>query len=267
MTSGAARLEVDEGLAVLSLEQAETGNLLDEGMLTALLEAADLLQRYRLKSGGTVRAVLIRSSGANFCFGGDVQRFHDAGAELPMVISSLTGLFHDLLSRLDGLEVPTVAAVGGSAAGGGLALACACDLIVAGSSARFLFAYPRIGLSPDGGVSLTLTRKVGSARALDWALTNRSVSADEAWTAGLVSRVVADDALDVESRQLAGELAHGPTLALAATKRLVLDSWNRTAMQQMGEEAEAMSGLGRTGDAREGVASFLAKRAPRFSGT
>jgi 2-(1,2-epoxy-1,2-dihydrophenyl)acetyl-CoA isomerase len=249
-------------LAVLSLEQAETGNLLDEEMLTALLEAARGLQRQR-----TARAVLIRSSGPNFCFGGDVQRFHDAGTELPIVISSLTGLFHDLLVQLQGLEVPTVAAVQGGAAGGGLSLACACDLIVAAASSRFVFAYPRIGLSPDGGVSLTLTRKVGLARALDWALTNRSVSAHEACMAGLVSRVVADGELDAESRQVAAGLAQGPTLALAATKRLMRDSWSRTPVQQMREETEVMSGLGSTHDAREGVASFLAKRAPRFSGT
>jgi 2-(1,2-epoxy-1,2-dihydrophenyl)acetyl-CoA isomerase len=261
MTSGAARLEIDGGLAVLSLEQPGTGNLLDEEMLMGLLDGANRLQGQR-----KARAVLIRSSGPNFCFGGDVQRFHDAGVELPTVISSLTALFHDLLLRLEGLEVPTVAAVQGSAAGGGLSLACACDLIVAAESARLVFAYPRIGLSPDGGVSLTLTRKVGLATALDWALTNRSVSAHEARTAGLVSRVVADDALDVESRHLAAGLAQGPTLALAATKRLILDGWDRTPIQQMDREAEAMGGLGRTQDAREGVASFLAKRAPRFSG-
>jgi 2-(1,2-epoxy-1,2-dihydrophenyl)acetyl-CoA isomerase len=261
MTSGAARLEVVDGLAVLSLERAQSGNLLDERMLMALLDGAG-----RLQSERTARAVLIRSAGPNFCFGGDVRQFDDAGAELPVVIASLASLFHELLSRLWGLGVPMVAAVQGSAAGGGLSLACACDLIVAAESARFTFAYPRIGLSPDGGVSLTLTRKVGLSIALDWALTNRSVPAQEARAAGLVSRVVADEALEGEARDLAVGLAQGPTLALAASKRLILDSWLRTPAQQMREEAEVMSGLGRSRDAHEGVASFLAKRAPRFSG-
>jgi 2-(1,2-epoxy-1,2-dihydrophenyl)acetyl-CoA isomerase len=261
VNSGAAGLVVDDGLAVLSLDRAATGNLLDEEMLMALLDEVN-----RLRAAGSARAVLIRSAGSNFCFGGDVRRFHDAGPQLPAVITSLTDLFHDLLSHLAGLDVPTVAAVQGTAAGGGLSLACASDLIVAGESARFIFAYPRIGLSPDGGVSLTLTRRVGLARALDWALTNRSVSAQEAMAAGLVTRVVADDALEMEARRLAAVLARGPTLALAASKRLILDAWHRTPAEQMGEEARLMSALGASEDAREGVASFLSKRAPRFSG-
>jgi len=195
-----------------------------------------------------------------------VEAFARAGAQLPETIRSLTGLFHESLSTLTRLDIPLVAAVQGWAAGGGFSLACTCDIVVAGESSRFVCGYPRIGLSPDGGLSLLLTRRAGMGRALDWALTNRPVTAREALDAGVVSRVVPDPEVAGTATKIAVALAEGPTRAYAATRRLILDSWLRGHGEQLAAEAEAMSRLGGTEDARASVAAFVAKTEPTFQG-
>jgi 2-(1,2-epoxy-1,2-dihydrophenyl)acetyl-CoA isomerase len=142
----------------------------------------------------------------------------------------------------------------------------AADLVVAAESAKFTMAYTRAGLSPDGGSTYFLPRIVGARRALELALTNRVLSAREAHDWGLVTRVVPDAALGAEAQALAAQLASGATRAYGAAKRLLHHSFAESLETQMELEAQAIAERARGTDAREGIAAFIAKRAPRFGG-
>jgi 2-(1,2-epoxy-1,2-dihydrophenyl)acetyl-CoA isomerase len=164
------------------------------------------------------------------------------------------------------MDAPFIVAVNGAAGGGGMSFVLAADLVIAAESAKFAMAYTRAGLSPDGGSTYFLPRIVGARRALELALTNRVLSAREAFDWGLVSRVVADGALATESEALAKELSRGATQAFGAAKRLIHHSFAESLETQMELEAQAIAAQARGADAREGIAAFLAKRAPKFGG-
>jgi 2-(1,2-epoxy-1,2-dihydrophenyl)acetyl-CoA isomerase len=155
---------------------------------------------------------------------------------------------------------------GFAAGGGGFGLVCACDLVVAGESAKFLLGATRVGMAPDAGGSVTLTQLVGLRKAMEIALTNPVLSAAEALEIGLITRVVADDAVQAEGRALAAELADGAPLALAATKRLLWDGVGATVAERLAEESRTVSELSGTADAREGLAAVIERRPPAFGG-
>jgi 2-(1,2-epoxy-1,2-dihydrophenyl)acetyl-CoA isomerase len=164
------------------------------------------------------------------------------------------------------MNAPVVAAIQGSAAGGGFSLAISCDFPIAAESAKLTMAYTRAGLTPDGSSTYFLPRIVGYRRAIELAITNRVLSAREALELGLVTRVVPDADLMSESTKFAAELAAGATAAFGGVKRLMIESFTNTLEAQMSLETEYISAMGRSTDGREGIASFLAKRAPKFSG-
>jgi 2-(1,2-epoxy-1,2-dihydrophenyl)acetyl-CoA isomerase len=172
--------------------------------------------------------------------------------------------FHGGLEALAALDAPVICAVRGAAAGGGMSLAIACDIVLAAESARFTMAYTAIGFPPDGGSSWTLPRLVGRRRAAELMLLNERLDAPAALDLGLVTRVVPDAALDAEAAALARRLADGPTHAHGAVKRLLRESATRGFAEQMAEEARTIAALAAAPDGREGVAAFLEKRAPAF---
>jgi len=147
-----------------------------------------------------------------------------------------------------------------------MSLACACDMTLAAESARFTLAYTKIGLTPDGGATYTLTRLVGLKRTLELALSNRLLSAEEAFNWGIVTRVVPDNDLIKEATDLASRLAAGPTKAFGATKRLVQSGLAESFEGQMKNESRSISEMVRTEDGREGISAFLGKRIPNFKG-
>jgi 2-(1,2-epoxy-1,2-dihydrophenyl)acetyl-CoA isomerase len=258
---GAALLERREGLAILTLDRPDAGNAMSQALAEDLVVATR-----RLATDRSLRALLLRGNGRAFSVGGGVDDFAAAGDALPGYLRELVSLLHGAVSQLHALEVPVVAAVRGVAAGGGLSLACSCDLVVAGESARFVVAYAGIGLSPDLGASATLPRLLGIRRALDFALSNRAMGAAEALAAGLVTRVVPDDEVEGEAEELATRLANGPTLAYAAIKRLMREGDPGSFEGQLRKEADSIVRLAASADAREGIAAFLAKRKPAFHG-
>jgi 2-(1,2-epoxy-1,2-dihydrophenyl)acetyl-CoA isomerase len=170
------------------------------------------------------------------------------------------------MSRLARANAPLITAVNGAAAGAGMSLAIAGDLVLAAESARFTMAYTRAGLTPDGSSTYFLPRIVGLKRALELTLTNRVLSAQEALEWGIVTRVVANDDLLREASDLAQELADGPTLALGAAKRLLHASLDDRLETQMELETRAIADMSLTADGREGIAAFHEKRAPGFRG-
>lgn len=210
-----------------------------------------------------VGAVLLVGEGPNFCTGADVRMLGAEGDRLEAV-RALAGELHDLVHALAEAPVPVIAAVHGWAAGAGMSLALAADLAVAGMSTRLRPAYPAIGLTPDGGLTWTLPRAVGVARARQILLTDRVLSADEALELGLVAAVVADDALAEEAQRLAERLADGPAGALGATKRLLYESAGRDLGAQLDAEAAAIADAATGDEGREGVAAFMDRREARF---
>lgn len=249
---------VADGVGRLTLDRPDHGNAIDLGMARAL---ADVTAQWVNRDD--LRVVVLRGRGTRFCVGGDLKAFSNE-PDLPTHLTEVTAHLHLALSRLARLAAPVVAAVQGSAAGAGFSLAASADVLVAGASARFVLAYSKVGLTPDGSGTWYLPRHVGLRRALDLALTNRVLDAIEAERIGLVSRVVPDDDLDRETEAVVAALAQGPASALAATKALLRASLANPLEHQLELESAALASAAGRAEADEGIAAFLAKRAPRF---
>ena len=213
-----------------------------------------------------MRCVVVTGAGAAFCAGGDVKAFASAGDRVGVLLKELTTHLHGAISRLCRAAKPVLVGVNGVAAGGGLGLAMAGDLVVAAESARFTMAFAAIGASPDTSSTYFLPRLIGVRRALELYYTNRVLSAREAMEWGLVTRVYADVAFPEALAALARELAAGPTLAFGRAKRLFQDSTSATLETQMELEAQAIAASGHTEDFSNAVAAFAAKRTTTFGG-
>jgi 2-(1,2-epoxy-1,2-dihydrophenyl)acetyl-CoA isomerase len=196
----------------------------------------------------------------------DVKEFVQSLPRIGVLIKELTTYVHGAVSRLVRTPKPVITAVNGVAAGGGLALALAGDLVVAAESARFTMAYSRIGATPDGSSTYWLPRLVGLRRAMELVYTNRVLTAREAVDWGLATRVVADAEFPAAVRRLAAELAQGPTLALGRGKRLLHLATTESLETQMEHESQAIAGSAHTEDFAEGVRAFAEKRTPVFRG-
>lgn len=254
------RYDVEDGLARIVLDRPPL-NAIDLETARELMHAT-----LHCDEDPLVRAVLVSGTGGTFGAGGDLKKFHEAGTDLPLLLKEITTHLHAAVSRLVRSRAPVVAAVHGPVAGGGLVLMLAADLVLAAEGASFRYAYPKVGLSPDGASTYFLPRLVGMRRAQEFALTGRVLSAEEAREWGLVTRVVPDVELSDAAIGLARELAMGPTESLGATKRLFHRGWTETLETQMEFETRKLAETARTADAREGISAFLEKRIPEFSG-
>lgn len=247
-----------DGLAELVLDSAATGNALTLESCRRLRDQVASLQ-----DRAEVRAVLLRSEGRAFCVGGSLDAF--AAAEAPdRLLDGMAGALHTALIGLRELAAPVVVAVQGAAAGAGLGLAAAGDLVFAGRAASFTWAYTAVGLSGDGGTSWLLPRLIGLRRTQELALTNRRLGAEEAAAMGLVTTVVEDAELAQTAREAAERLARGPTAAYAAVKRLLDASLQTPFARQLDEEKREIAALAASADGREGVRAFLERRPARF---
>ena len=213
-----------------------------------------------------VKAVSVTAEGPIFCAGGDLKAFHAAGDGLPKLAADMLVDFHGALYKMNRLPKPFVAGVRGAAGGAGLSLVSAFDLVVCGASTKFTMAYTRAGVTPDGTSSYFLARHIGLRRMLDLTLTNRTLTATEAESWGLVNRIVPDDQVDQATAALAQQLADGPSWALGQAKRLIYAGYDMP-LEQAGEleGVTITAAMGRR-DAREGIAAFVEKRKPTFTG-
>lgn len=253
-TTGAVRtITLNRPAALNSFTGAMHGQLLD-----ALNAAAD---------DAAVRAVVVTGAGRAFCAGQDLsdpQMQAPAGGK-PDVGAVIERHYLPLALRVRSMPVPVIAAVNGVAAGAGANFALGCDLVVAARSASFIQAFSKIGLIPDCGGAWLLPRLVGRARALGLALTGERLGAEEAQRIGLIWQCVDDAALAEAAQALATRLAALPTRALAETRRALDDALRLDYADALALEAQRQRELGRRHDYAEGVAAFLAKRAPNFS--
>jgi 2-(1,2-epoxy-1,2-dihydrophenyl)acetyl-CoA isomerase len=245
----------------VTLNRPDKLNSFNEAMHLALQAAVDRMER-----DAAIRAVLLTGAGKGFCAGQDLgDRNVAAGQEIDLG-ATIERFYNPLIRRLRALEKPVVCAVNGVAAGAGANLALACDIVLAARSARFIQAFCRIGLVPDSGGTYFLPRLAGEARARALALTGEPVSAEQAADWGLIWRAVDDDRLQAEAAALAERLAAGPTRGLGLIKRALNASLANDLDRQLDLERDLQRAAGGTGDYREGVAAFLAKRRPAFRG-
>jgi 2-(1,2-epoxy-1,2-dihydrophenyl)acetyl-CoA isomerase len=261
MWNGGIIFEVKDGVGLIRLNRPEDGNAITLEMAGELL---DIARHCDLEHG--VRAVVLTGSGRMFCAGGDLKAFAAQGEQVSGYMKKVIQAFHGALACFVRMEVPVVGAINGTAAGGGLSLALIPDIAIAGESAKFTVAYTKVGLTLDGGASYFLARLVGLRRAKEMALLNPVLSARQALEWGLINQVVADEEVLPTALTLAGELAKGPTRAYGETKRLILTGAEAVLEAQMEAEARAMAALAGSPDGQEGMAAFLGKRAPRFTG-
>lgn len=256
------RFGVEEGgVARLTLNRPDAANALHLDMCRELLDAA-----VRCDEDPDVRALVVDAAGRLFCAGGDLRFFAEYGGDVGPLVKEMTVYLHGAFSRFARMRAPVVTAVQGMAAGGGLGLAMCSDIVLAGESAAFAMAFTAAGLSPDSSSTWFLPRIVGMRRAQELMLTNRRLDAREALEWGLVTQVAPDDALEAEAAALARTLAAGPTAAFGSVKRLLCETFANGLETQMEMEAREIAANARGADGREGVAAFLAKRKPAFTG-
>ena len=253
-------LNVDGAVAEIVLARADARNAIDRAWAEELAERCDELR------AGSARAVLIRADGPAFTVGGDLGHINGHRDDLADELQRMIDPFHRALRGLAELPVPVVAAAHGAVAGGGLGLLWCADVVLLAEGAKLATAFSRLGLSGDGGSTWYLPRLVGLRRAIELELQGRVLSADEAVEWGLASRVVPAAALHDEARLVARTLAAGPTHAYAEMRRLLRSAFDRDLGAGLDAELQAIQRCGRTADAQEGIAAFLAQRAPGFAG-
>lgn len=254
--------ERSDGVATLTLNRPEAMNALSVELKQALGSAVDEVSRDE-----SVRAVVLTGTGRGFCVGQDL-REHVALLESddPAPLDTVTVHYNPIIAGLSAMPKPVIAAINGMAAGAGAGLTFACDFRIAAKSAGFLLAFANVGLTLDSGVSWTLPRLIGAARATSLALLAEPFTADTALEMGLVNAVVEPERLLPAAQELAARLAAGPTAAYAAIKASIAYAAASTLSESLAKEAELQTLIGQTQDHRSSTAAFVAKQKPTFIG-
>ena len=255
-------LERGDGVATLTLNRPESMNSLSVELKQALIAALDELARDE-----TVRAVVLTGTGRGFCVGQDLREHVTLlEADDPAPLDTVTEHYNPIVLGLAGMPKPVIAAVNGMAAGAGAGLTFACDFRIAAKTAGFLLAFANVGLTLDSGVSWTLPRLIGAARATSLALLAEPIDAEAALEMGLVNAVVEPERLLPVAQELAARLAAGPTAAYAAIKASIGYAASATLAESLAKEAELQTAMGQTADHRNATAAFVAKQKPIFTG-
>jgi 2-(1,2-epoxy-1,2-dihydrophenyl)acetyl-CoA isomerase len=253
--------DAERGIATLTLNRPEVLNAISVDVAESLRD-----QARTLPDRAGLRCVVLCGAGRAFVAGGDLGGFAADFDQAGDVAARILDAMHEVLQIFAGLDAPVLASVKGVAAGAGLALVAACDLVIAAEGTRFLTAYDRIGASPDCGSTYYLPRVMGPRRSAQFYLLGETLDTQEAQRLGLVSHRVEAGQLEAETAQLAAKLAAGPTAAFGRFKRLMASSLDRGLADQLAAEKEQFIAGSRTGDFREGISAFLQKRPAKFEG-
>jgi 2-(1,2-epoxy-1,2-dihydrophenyl)acetyl-CoA isomerase len=253
----------DAATAVITLNRPAALNALTVAMghefLSAMKEARER----------GARAIVLTGAGRAFCAGGDLREMREMAEKegrLQAFFDEPLMLIHECVRLIRETPVPVIAAVNGVATGGGCNFALACDLVLAAASAQFNQAFIKIGLTPDCGGTFILPRLVGWKRATELLMTGDMIDAKQAEALGMINRAVPDEELMPEALKLANRLASAPTAALARIKSMLDQSATNDYNAQLELEHKAQIESGQTKDFSEGVAAFIEKRPPKFTG-
>ncbi|WP_045689167.1 enoyl-CoA hydratase-related protein [Hymenobacter sp. AT01-02] len=250
---------IDVGVATICFNRPQVFNSVNREVALALQQHLRECQQ-----DPAVRAVLLTGTGKAFCAGQDLAEI--TGPDSPEVAEIVEKLYNPIVELIRALEKPVVAAVNGVAAGAGANLALACDIVVAKESASFIQAFSKIGLIPDSAGTFFLPRLIGMQRASALMMTGDKVSAAEAVQMGMIYKTFPDETFEQEALALVKKLAAMPTKGLAYTKELLNVSFSNDLTQQLRYEADFQLRAGATADYNEGVAAFMEKRQPSFTG-
>lgn len=253
-------VEVEKGVAYLTLNRPQQGNAIDLALAQALLHAAIQCDQDR-----SIRCVVLTGAGRFFCAGGDITAFTEAQAHIPAFLSELAGILHLAISRFMRMNKPLLVVVNGTAAGAGMSLALIGDVVIAVENAQFAPSYGAIGLSPDAGLTWHLPKLVGLRKAQQILMLNQKLSAAEADQIGLISEVVITEQLQKRQTALIEQLLNSSTSALSNVKQLLLNSHQNTPETHLELEARKIAGISLGEPAKEGLAAFLEKRTPQFN--
>ena len=253
---------ISEGVATLTLNRPDRLNALSAPIMDGLLEALP-----RLAADTSIGAIVLTGAGRAFCGGGDVKRMADEPDErnAPDAVARLRARM-DISRLLHEIPKVTIAMVNGAAAGAGLAMALACDLRIAGESARFVTAFAKVGFSGDFGGSYFLSKLVGTGKARELYFTAEPLDSSQALSLGIVNRVVRDAELADATMAFARKLAQGPRIALGLMKQNFNAAENGTLAELLDFEARRQIETGKTEDHKEAARAFVEKRAPVFVG-
>jgi 2-(1,2-epoxy-1,2-dihydrophenyl)acetyl-CoA isomerase len=250
--------KLEGGIARLTLNRPDRLNSFTVEMHEEVADALNALEG--------ARVLVLTGAGRGFCAGQDLNDRAVAPGESVDLGESVEKRYNPLIRTLTSLPFPVIARVNGVAAGAGANIALACDVVIAAMSAKFIQSFASIGLIPDSGGTWVLPRLVGQARALGLALTAEPLPAEKAEQWGLIWRAVEDDQLDGEVDALASRFASAPTRGLAAIKKMIRTSWGHSLDEELDLQRDMMRELGGSEDYREGVAAFMGKRTPNFTG-
>jgi 2-(1,2-epoxy-1,2-dihydrophenyl)acetyl-CoA isomerase len=246
--------KLQDGIARLTLNRPDRLNSFTVQMHEEVADA--------LAGLGGARTLVLTGAGRGFCAGQDLSDRAVAPGEAVDIGESVELRYNPLIRKLASLPMPVIARVNGAGAN----IALACDIVIAAKSAKFIQSFAAIGLIPDSGGTWVLPRLVGQARALGLALTGEPLPAEKAAEWGLIWKAVDDDQLDFEVDALAARFAAGPPRGLARIKSMIRESWGQSLDAELDRQRDAMRELGFSDDYREGVAAFMEKRAPKFTG-
>jgi 2-(1,2-epoxy-1,2-dihydrophenyl)acetyl-CoA isomerase len=257
-------VERQDGLVTVTLNRPQRKNAISAAMwneIDAILTEVEV--------DPSARALVLTGAEGNFSAGADLSGEESNGltGHGPQLVLHEMRIVGRIIGRLQRLPKPTIAAVDGVAVGVALGMALACDLVVATDRARFMEIFVKRGLALDGGTSWTIPRLVGPRRAKQMAFFGDTIDADTALTWGLINEVVAPDALAETAKSWGRRLAAGPTTALSLMKAQIDASATSTFEQAMEDEARAQHIVYTTKDMEEGIAAYLERREPRFTGS
>lgn len=255
-------VEKEGAIATLVLNRPERLNALLPTLVLSFPRAIE-----DVRKDDAIRVLIMTGAGRAFCAGGDVGTKGSGKTYQELSQRWSRFLIGPVAISLRNLEKPTIAAINGAAVGAGVSLFLACDITIASENARFGLAFVKVGLVPDAGATYFLPRKVGISKAIELMCTGDMINAEEAERIGLVSRVVPQDKLMEEVRELAEKLAKGPPIAIGLIKRAAYKSLDNNLEQQIDFEDYAQSLCFKTEDHKEGARSFMEKREPDFKGT
>ncbi len=243
----------------IQFNRPDQGNGLDVQTVEELNQAARICA-----ADPILKVIILSAEGRFFSVGGDLKVMHAQGDQVDIALKALADTLHQAIATLCQMDAALLVAVNGIAAGAGFSLTMIGDIVLAARSASFTMAYTKAGLSPDGSSSYFLPRLVGLRKAQELMLTNNTLTADQALAMGLVTKVVEDDLLSVETEKLAAQIATGARGSIAGVKRLLLSSYDHNLEDQMAAEALQIADCAASMDGREGMQAFIEKRKPAF---